>query len=380
MTIGGSPDPATRHGRLSENGPRLARHSKALWLNQELKPTRDRYSPSFPPVDMGSEAQRPNAYAAVDQCSPRYLIRLTLATLLMAITVACPCGRRFDLKTELAGRRVACPSCGETLDVPPIREQAYAEFNRDRFLLRQKRLAINEKYSVHDEHDLPILFVERPTYLFRSLLATFGVLVVMIVGTFLTLLAPTLLDERGQAGSPLAITLVTLGILGTLTATFLASVNFFPKRHISFYRGKDRTGRVLEVKQDSKLQLIKATFTVLDTENRPLAKFSKNVFSNILRKCWRCTSPEGQPICCAFEDSIILALLRRFLGTMFGLLRTNFVIVGGSNPGGEVLGELNRKFTLFDRYVLDLTPDTTRSLDRRVAVALGVILDTGERR
>lgn len=65
---------------------------------------------------------------------------------------------------------------------------------------------------------------------------------------------------------------------------------------------------------------------------------------------------------------------------MFGLLRTNFVIVGGSNPGGEVLGELNRKFTLFDRYVLDLTPDTTRSLDRRVAVALGVILDTGERR
>lgn len=298
----------------------------------------------------------------------------------MAITVACSCGRRFDLKTESAGRQVVCPDCGATLDVPAIRGQADAEFDRDRFLLRQKRLAINERYSVHDEQDHPILFVERPTYMFRSLVATFGVLMVIIAGTVLTLLVPILLDERGQGPSPLAIALLSLGILGTLAASFLAAVNFFPKRHVSFYRGRDRTGRLLEVKQDSKLQLIKATYTVIDAEDRPLAKFSKNVFSNILRKCWRCTTPDGEPVCCAYEDSIILALARRFLGTMFGLLRTNFVIVEGANPNGEVLGEFNRKFTLFDRYVLDLSPDATRSLDRRVAVALGVMLDTGERR
>jgi len=30
--------------------------------------------------------------------------------------------------------------------------------------------------------------------------------------------------------------------------------------------------------------------------------------------------------------------------------------------------------------VLDLKADTTRAFDRRVAVALGVMLDTGERR
>jgi uncharacterized protein YxjI len=298
----------------------------------------------------------------------------------MAITVACDCGRRFDLKPEFAGRQVACASCGATLDVPAIRGQADAEFDRDKFLLRQKRLAINEKYTVHDEQDQPILFVERPRYLFRAILGTFGVLLVMIVGVILTLLVPTLLDERGQAASPLAMALVVIGILGTLAATFFAAVNFFPKRHVSFYRTKDRTGRLLEVKQDSKLQLVTATYTVIDADARPLAKFSKNIFSNILRKCWRCTSPDGRPVCCAYEDSIILALLRRFLGTMFGLLRTNFVIVAGGNPGGEVLGEFNRKFTLFDRYVLDLSPDATRSLDRRVAVALGVMLDTGEKR
>jgi hypothetical protein len=49
-------------------------------------------------------------------------------------------------------------------------------------------------------------------------------------------------------------------------------------------------------------------------------------------------------------------------------------------PGGQVVGEFNRKFTLLDRYVLDLTRDSARALDRRVAVAMGVMLDTGERR
>jgi hypothetical protein len=44
------------------------------------------------------------------------------------------------------------------------------------------------------------------------------------------------------------------------------------------------------------------------------------------------------------------------------------------------VGEFNRKFTLLDRYVLDLSQDSGRALDRRVAIAMGVMLDTGERR
>jgi hypothetical protein len=45
-----------------------------------------------------------------------------------------------------------------------------------------------------------------------------------------------------------------------------------------------------------------------------------------------------------------------------------------------VLGEFNRKLTLFDRYVIDVRGDVEGILDRRVALALGVMLDTGERR
>ena len=80
----------------------------------------------------------------------------------------------------------------------------------------------------------------------------------------------------------------------------------------------------------------------------------------------------------AIEDSIVLSLLRRIIGPFLGFLRTNFVLVRGADA--EIFGEFNRKFTLLDRYVLDLSADTARTFDRRVAVALGIMLDTGERR
>ena len=48
---------------------------------------------------------------------------------------------------------------------------------------------------------------------------------------------------------------------------------------------------------------------------------------------------------------------------------------------------IRRFFTLYfipliplDRYVLDMSGDLSRTLDRRIALALGVMLDTGERR
>jgi hypothetical protein len=87
--------------------------------------------------------------------------------------------------------------------------------------------------------------------------------------------------------------------------------------------------------------------------------------------------PSGAVEWVAREDSIILSLVRRFVPFM-GLLRTNFIF---QRAGSErVVGEFRRKLTILDRYVLDLSADKARAFDRRIAVALGVMLDTGERR
>jgi hypothetical protein len=100
------------------------------------------------------------------------------------------------------------------------------------------------------------------------------------------------------------------------------------------------------------------------------------VLFDYVRRRWEVKNSYGVRLCLAKEDSIILSLLRRTGIPIFLFLRTNFIFLRGQ----DVIGEFNRKFTLLDRYVLDMTADAGRSIDRRIALALGVMLDTGERR
>ncbi len=107
-----------------------------------------------------------------------------------------------------------------------------------------------------------------------------------------------------------------------------------------------------------------------------IGSLRKNVLFDYIRRRWQVNNANGLQLCMAKEDSIILSLLRRTGIPIFLFLRTNFIFLRGE----EVIGEFNRKLTLLDRYVLDLTADRERVFDRRVALALGVMLDTGERR
>ncbi len=295
----------------------------------------------------------------------------------MPATVRCQCGNTYDLKDEYAGRQVTCPKCGTVNVVPAPAAGAPAlgdpAFDRDKFLLRQKAMAIKEKYYVWDEAGQTILYVERPRYVFRGLLAAFGGIA---TGLVVLIALGALSGAAGQG--VLAAVLAILAFLGFFVTLVVVAISLSPKRHVTFYRDDTKQQPVLEVLQDRKFQPITATYTVRDATAKILAKLQKNYLYNLFRKRWRCLTPGGSLMCVAREDSIILSLLRRFLGPFFGLLRTNFIIQRGG--GSTVIGEFNRKFTLLDRYVLDLTRDPRRQLDRRVALALGVMLDTGERR
>ena len=61
----------------------------------------------------------------------------------------------------------------------------------------------------------------------------------------------------------------------------------------------------------------------------------------------------------------------------FGLIGSHIVDL---LMDGRVIGSLNRKFQLRDRYVLDLTADHERKLDRRLAIALAIGLDALQNR
>jgi len=254
-----------------------------------------------------------------------------------------------------------------------VKAQADPVFDRDVFLLRQQLLRISEKYDVADEQGKKIVFVERPAHLLRNIGAILaGLAAGGVVGVVLGMLSDM---AKGTAYEGL---LAALAVIGFFVVLFAVGIALSAKRHVSFYRDETKRDKLLEVLQDRKWQPITATYTVRDRAGRTMALLWKNYLYNIVRKRWYVKAPDGTTLYVAKEDSIILSLLRRFLGPLFGLLRTNFIIV--RNGSEDVVGEFNRKFTLLDRYVLDLKADRARELDRRVALALGVMLDTGERR
>lgn len=298
----------------------------------------------------------------------------------MPVLVTCECGTSYDLKDEFAGKLVKCPNCGRPARAPSAATRSPTQldpaFDRDIFLLRQQLLKISEKYDVGDEQGNKIIFVERPAHFLRNL----GGLIAVLAIVFAALVMAGSFEETPGPET----TANTLKLLGALLLIFVVApvvgIALSVKRHVTFYRDESKRERLLDILQDKKFQLITRTYTVRDARGRPLARLGKNWLFNIIRKRWYvwAPGPDRQLLFLAKEDSVILSLLRRFLGPLFGLLRTNFIFL----PAGteDVIGEFKRKFTILDRYVLDMTTDPQGLMDRRIALALGVMLDTGERR
>ena len=238
-------------------------------------------------------------------------------------------------------------------------------------LVAQKHMSISQKYTVWDEHENAVLFVERPSHVIKSLIALLAAAVAGGVAWAALGAATSTLPQGNLQGA-----LVILTVFAGLAAAIMALVRFMPKRHVMFFRDEAKTDRIFEVLQDMKFEFLTVSYTMVDAAGQTLAKFRKNHLSSIFRKRWQCTDPTGRELFVAQEDSALKSLLRRLLGPLFGLLRTNFHFMSGERK----LAEFNRKMTLLDKYVLDMTHDKMNALDRRIAIAMGVILDTGERR
>jgi predicted Zn finger-like uncharacterized protein len=302
------------------------------------------------------------------------------------------CQARYTLKDEVAGKKLRCKSCGNILTAPELDEFAdngpatvdrgyHPAFARDKFLVNQKRLSINEAYYVYDEHGSPILFIERPTHVLRTIGALFAGIFVAIVVVLLFVMLGLAFGgaQAGGAGAAGAILMVVGVVLG-IAAAIAVVIWIIPKRHIYVYTDDTRKHLLLEIFQDRKVNIIRATFTVNDPNDGHLGRFEKNYLYNFFRRRWYVYGPDGQLHMLAMEDSLIMSLLRRVLPPIIAVFvaRTNFIV---QKHGEErTIGEFNRRFNLFDKYVLDMSADRDHALDRRMAIALGVLLDTGERR
>lgn len=179
-------------------------------------------------------------------------------------------------------------------------------WNRDKFAISQKHLAIGNTYTVFDpDTNVPILYVKR---------------------------------------------------------------DFFKAHaHIHVYLDKEKTKEILYIKDCSWLRF-RARLEVYDViANFKVGELKRKGLSSLIRPRWIIRDANGLKIGTAYQDSLLKALLR---------FKLDFHI----KIAGQKVGKFVRKWSIRDKYLLDLSGDPKKLFDRRLALALGIVLDTEEGR
>ena len=250
---------------------------------------------------------------------------------------------------------------------PAVLQYLHWLFGYHVLTIKQKVLTLSQKYHVFDEQGLPRFYVVRPPRIALNVIAGVAGLLANLI--FL-ILAIRQFMYAGNFAYALGL-LIVGGYLSGIIRVLLA-----PFRDISVFTDESEQFPVLMVTQDNKIGLY-YWFTIYDSSGQPVARAKRNLVSGMWRKTWTAETLDGRRICRMREDSLFLALLRRYLGPILGFLRTNFDV---ELPDGRRIGEYNRKLTLTDQYFLDLRGDPYYLIDRRVTLAMAILLDTGEAR
>lgn len=265
------------------------------------------------------------------------------------------------------------PPAGE-MEAPgnPAPDPAFGAYLQQLFAyhflnVRQKIFTLAERYHVTDEAGQGRFYVVRPPRIFLNLVSSLGGLAVII----LTLvLAYRLLFVAGMILPAIVVFLV-----GGNIANFLRLL-LAPYRDITIYTDESEQYPVLFIRQENKLAFYRR-YGIYDAMGGFVAEARRNTVASFWRRRWKVHTPAGELICLVEEDSLFLAILRRWLGPLWGLLRTNFDF---RLPDGTRVGEFNRKLTFIDSYFLDLRGDPWMLIDRRVCLAMAILLDTAEGR
>ena len=152
------------------------------------------------------------------------------------------------------------------------------------------------------------------------------------------------------------------------------------KEDIRFYGDEGETQELFRIAARSVLDIGGSRYDVLAGGER-IGFLWHKFKESLIRTTWHVGGPNEEELALARERSLVGAVLRRVI---------DFVPeYGGWIPipynfdflvDGNVVGRMDRKFKLRDQYVLDLSGDTDRKVDRRVAIALAIALDALQNR
>lgn len=151
------------------------------------------------------------------------------------------------------------------------------------------------------------------------------------------------------------------------------------KENIRFFADESESQELFRLKGRSVLDTGGSRYDVTDAMDQPIGVLHHVLRKSLFRSTWEVSGANGT-VAIAQERSLPMAIARRVV---------DFVPYGEWVPipynfdillDDRVIGHLNRKFQLRDRYVLDLTADHERKVDRRLAIALAIGLDALQNR
>ena len=158
--------------------------------------------------------------------------------------------------------------------------------------------------------------------------------------------------------------LVGLGILGSF---------LYPKRLRLYDRHQNR---LFHVKRTGFLP----TYALKNQEGKTVCFFKKGF--SFPYKRWTLCDLKGAPLVYVRERSVVKSIARRFLGHMFGFLRSSYYIYDGQNRN---IGEMKRSPSIGNSYYVNITDRqwlgepvflNSCSLDEQVMLTFFIMLDT----
>jgi uncharacterized protein YxjI len=146
------------------------------------------------------------------------------------------------------------------------------------------------------------------------------------------------------------------------------------KEDIRFFADEEQKTELFRIKARALMEL-GGRYDVTTPDGERVGVLGKVFGKSLLRSTWSIMDASEQEVAIAKERSPLWAVVRRAIDFVpygdFVPILFHFTI----DEDGQHLGDFTRRVGVRDTYDLDLSADTARTIDRRLAIALAVALD-----
>ena len=161
---------------------------------------------------------------------------------------------------------------------------------------------------------------------------------------------------------------------GPTPIAFVRQKRMAIKEDIRFYADENESRELWRIKARSMMEF-SSRYDVTTPEGEKIGVLGKVFGKSLLRSTWSVMDANEQELAVAKERSVSIALFRRVIDAVpygdFLPVPFHFTI----DAGERKIGDLNRRLGFRDTYDLDVSGDVDRTIDRRLAVSLGIALD-----